>query len=85
MHSIQDFLFGPLSPQYCNWFYILMVISLISTFVGALGALGHIATAKKIDNAEMGTMAALLFNGVLAYFVNRLMYNMCIQSIGVRY
>ena len=78
MNKILDSLLGPLGPEYCNYFYILMVISLIVLAAAVVGVIRRLLTDKK---AEIITLLVLLVQPVLVYFVNRLLYTMCVGSV----
>ena len=81
---MSDFLatyFGPLSKQYCLYFYIL---SIFFGFIFVLAILGMIYAIikyhKKITSMAVLNMVSLLANIFLAYFVNRLLHTMCLNS-----
>ncbi len=78
MNKIFDSLLGPLGPEYCYYFYILMVISLIVLAAAVVGVIRRLLTDKK---AEILTLLVLLVRPILVYFVNRLLYTMCIGSV----
>ena len=81
MQSLKEQLFGPLPAQACDWFYVIMVLSLVFTMGGVLMAL--IAKfAMKVPNVSVGSIGIIALNGLMTYFVNRLMYTMCIQALG---
>ena len=73
-------LFGPLSKQYCLYFYALSVIFLVLTVIVILSTL-FIGITKRKD-------ASFFFFGLLGaasygiiYFQNRLLHSMCVGSI----
>ena len=78
MNKIFDSLLGPLGPEYCYYFYILMVISLIVLAAAVVGVIRRLLTDKK---AEILTLLVLLVQPILVYFVNRLLYTMCIKTV----
>jgi len=74
-----DELFGPLSGQYCAYYYYLAVICYIIAIISALGALIAGVQAKSLTRTlELLWMTVPAF---LAYFVNRLLYSMCVKSL----
>jgi hypothetical protein len=81
MNSFND-LFTPLDKKYCNYFYYLSVISyfvlifLVLSFV--LMAVFHF---KKLDLYISLNFISIIISTFLAYFVNRLMYSMCVKSL----
>jgi hypothetical protein len=82
MNSYIKGFFEPLPREYCNYFYFLslffaliFVIAIISTVFGAL------FNYKKFNLVILLNMIIIMLNALLAYFVNRLFYSMCIKSI----
>ena len=77
--SLFKTLFDPLGPEYCNFFMYVSIFSFIILIFSALYVASTIFNKKKIGFAQ--TMV-LLFQPLLLYFVNRLYYSMCVQSMG---
>ena len=74
--------FGPLSKEYCIYFYVMSIFFFIIMMLGLLGVIVTIAKNPKQVNVMFFVNAAmLLMNSVLAYFVNRLLHTMCANSI----
>jgi hypothetical protein len=74
--------FGPLSREYCAYFYfmsILFFIFFILSIIGVLSAV--IMKGKKMDFMFLINSSMLVLNILLAYFVNRLLNTMCNGSI----
>lgn len=74
-------LFGPLSKNYCDYFYFLSVFSFLS-FIIILSTLIVGLFYKKYR--DMHTSSFLLFsaiNSLIMYFINRLFYTMCVKSL----
>ena len=82
MSDIMATYFGPLSKEYCLYFYVLSVFFGV-VFVIAILALifAMFRHFKKITPFMVFNMLSLLANILLAYFVNRLLYTMCVGSI----
>jgi hypothetical protein len=78
MNGLIDKLFGPLGKEYCNWFYFLSIFSFIMFVLALLTALS-LAVSKKTKNYTVLFIA--VFQPFLLYFVNRLFYSMCVNSI----
>ena len=78
MNKLMDSLLGPLGPEYCYYFYILTIVSLVVLAVAVVGVLRRLLTDKK---AEILTLMVLLVQPLLVYFVNRLLYTMCVGSV----
>lgn len=77
MSNMLDYVFGPLSPEYCIWFYIIMVIIFIKLIL-FLVKMGYEAFfTKKFDMmyALLGALTLFAF-----YFQNRLLYSMCVTK-----
>ena len=74
MNKLLDSLLGPLGPEFCNYFYILMIISLVVLAAAAIGVVRRLLMDKKAD-------VVLLVQPLLVYFVNRLLYTMCVGSV----
>ena len=73
--------FGPLSKQFCNYFLFLAIIFfvlLVLTIVFQIyDIVTHFKTLKMNDYVSSFVM---IVNMLLAYFVNRLLFTMCIGS-----
>jgi hypothetical protein len=81
MNSLKD-LFTPLDKKYCVYFYYISVISFcffIFIFLTATWCL--VFETKKINLIFCMNSVSLMISTFLAYFVNRLMYSMCVKSI----
>jgi hypothetical protein len=73
-------LFGPLSKEYCLWFYILSIIGMISLILIVLYTLFiGISKRKGLDfYVQMAYFA--IANGIF-YFQNRLLHTMCTGAV----
>lgn len=81
-NSFMDKFFGPLSKEYCLYFYFLSVIvGFIFVFTVISLLYKGIMDFKKVDMVHIVTSIAGLINIFLVYLVNRLLYTMCIKSI----
>ncbi len=72
-------LFGPLSREYCLWFYWLSVLGFIFLVLTVVGGLVMMLTDKKFKPELLHSvvMTAIMYG--IFYFQNRLLYSMCIQ------
>lgn len=71
-------LFGPLDQTYCNYFYYLEVL-FFGIFLFTVGmVLKTLMTQKKYDPAQL---FIVILQPLTMYFVNRLYYSMCINSL----
>lgn len=71
---------GPLDRKYCDIFFALGVLSLISLVLGVVIGLMNLMSQK---NKLMGFMNLVLATiGPLVYYlVNRVLFQMCIKSL----
>ena len=75
-----NFLTGPISKKYCLYFYFLTLFSGISLVILAVVAIYGLFKTKLNMNTILNTVIMLIY-GFLTYLTNRLLYNMCINSI----
>ena len=81
MDSFKD-LFTPLDKSYCNYFYYMSVITYcVFIFMVLLLVWGLVFNSKKIDLYICLNSINIIISSFLAYFVNRLMYSMCVRSL----
>jgi hypothetical protein len=75
-------IFGPLDKKSCIYFLIITVIFFVSFVILVTHELFYIMTnLNKLNFRMFSTAVVLSFNVFLAYFVNRLMYSMCVKSL----
>ena len=75
-------LMDPVGKNYCDYFYFLAVLALIGMALSVL--MFFINFFRDKDKDKMRHVATLIYNLVgsfLMYFVNRLLYSMCIKSL----
>ncbi len=71
-------LFTPLGKEYCDWFYILSVFFFVLFVVAIFTVVATVYMKKEMT----GTNAFLLLTQpLLLYFINRLYYSMCVNSL----
>jgi len=81
MNSLND-LFTPLDKKYCDYFYYLSVITYCFFIFMVLSLIwGLIFHYKKFDLYVCLNSISLIISTFLSYFVNRLMYSMCVKSL----
>jgi hypothetical protein len=74
--------FGPLDKEYCLYFYYLSILFAIVFVLIAFGVFISVFKGyKKMDFKIALNLLMLLINSFLIYFVNRLLYSMCIKSL----
>jgi len=75
-------LFGPLGRDNCVYFYFLSILFFISFIIILLLFLFTIIKNPKYLNKQLvlNTIFGLIYT-ILPYYVNRLMYSICINSL----
>lgn len=81
--SIMDTIYGPLSQQYCVYFYYLSMIGFVLLILSLLTSLYVGITRKKDSSFYMKMLMVSIGYGVF-YFQNRLLYSMCIGNSPVK-
>ena len=74
--------FGPLDKAACNYFLVISAFFLFLLIMGFLSEVVYLV--KNYRDLRFRTVLAgvvLLFNSFLAYFVNRILYNMCNKTL----
>lgn len=80
-----DKLFGPLPKEYCGYFYILSIFFYVLLIIFIVLSLGYLIknynNLKQIRFILFIYVIQLITSLFLSYFVNRLLYSMCINSL----
>ena len=80
-----DNLFGPLPKEYCSYFYIMSVFFYVLLIIFIVLSLGYLLknynNLKEIKFVLFIYVIQLVTTLFLSYFVNRLLYSMCINSL----
>jgi len=79
-NSTMQNLFGPLSKEYCLYFYILSIVGMVFLILVVLFALFIGITKKKGFDFYVQMMSAAVAYGIF-YFQNRLLHTMCVGSV----
>lgn len=74
-------LFGPLSKDYCLYFYALSVAGFVLVCLVGLALLLRISQAKKFDSSDLIKYSIGALGYLLFYLQNRLLYNMCSKTL----
>lgn len=82
MSGLNETLFGPLSKQYCLYFYLLSVFGFIFLAIAVIGMLFNMFSKKMDGKVVGGFLMAALGYGIF-YFQSRLLYSMCSHSEGL--
>ena len=78
--NMLDSLVGPLNKKYCYYFYILAVMFLLSFIVSICVCFSRLFKKNNII-LKLSNCVLLSINSLTLYFVNRLMFNMCVNSL----
>ena len=78
MNNLHDFFFSPLNRQYCAYWKYLMYLSFVIFALTVLTVVSSVLNAGKRGVALEKHFSRVLQTG-LVYFVNRLMYSMCMN------
>ena len=78
-NSTMQNLFGPLSKQYCLYFYILSVLSFVFLIFVLISLVIGIAKRKGLEFYTIMILGAGSYT--MYYFQNRLLHSMCVGSI----
>lgn len=82
MASLMEQYFGPLSREYCVYFYALSIVFGVMFVMSALSiAYFMIMNIKKVNTMFIVNSIFILLNTFLAYLANRLLHTMCVKSI----
>lgn len=76
--NLFDQIVAPVSNEYCYYFYILAVLFFVSTVVSLLTL--ALQLVKSFKSFKLISLLVPL-NTFIMYFINRLLYNMCVGSI----
>ena len=71
---------SPLSKDYCYYFYILGILSFVMLIVGLVSGLMKVLTEKNIL-VGLAHLVMMSLGPLIAYYVNRLLYTMCVNSV----
>jgi hypothetical protein len=75
-------IYGPLDKKACIYFSALTIFFFIALVLALLTeAFYLVKNYKNITGRHVISGVLILFNVFLAYFVNRLLYNMCSKSL----
>ena len=77
MPPIFDSIVGPLSKDFCFYFYILAILLFFSFILSVFQILFILVKNKSITTQHL----LLPINAFVLYFVNRIFYNMCTNAI----
>ena len=74
--------FGPLSSEYCNYFYVLSILFALYGVMILFVLFGYILmNFNKLNYSTISISIFAILNAFIVYFANRLLYTMCVYSI----
>lgn len=79
-NSTMQNLFGPLSKQYCLYFYFLSIIGMVFLVMILVSTLFIGITKRKGIDFYLAMLSGALAYGIF-YFQNRLLHSMCVGAI----
>jgi hypothetical protein len=74
-----QYIYGPLSKEYCIYFYFLSIVGFILLVLAILGIVLVGLSQKRSSSFYLQMLMACIGYGIL-YFQNRLLYSMCIGN-----
>ena len=78
MTEIMNYLFSPIGKEWCMYFYFLSIFAFVLFVIAILSLLGLLMKGRKVDGF---TSFFMVFQPFLLYFVNRIFYSMCVNSM----
>jgi hypothetical protein len=76
--NILDEIMGPLGREYCNYFYIMGLLSFGLLSYMIVNIVYHVVFTKKKGQTSINMLVIVAQVGI-TYLVNRLFYNMCMK------
>jgi uncharacterized Tic20 family protein len=82
MSQLENLIFGPLGKEACNYFYFLTAFAFFSLVIFFFSAiLIVVKRPRTITRGSIFNGVLLFFNLLIAYFVNRVFYNICKKTL----
>ena len=82
MNNFMDTYFGPLSRDYCVYFYALSIIAGVTCALSLVSVFSYmVMNFNKINSMFVVNAILVLFNTFLAYIANRLLHTMCVKAL----
>ena len=79
MNDTMDYIYGPLSKNYCIYFYLLSVVGFVLLCL-ALISMILVGFSKTKSSGFYVQMLMICIGYGIFYFQNRLLYSMCVGS-----
>ncbi len=75
---MMDTLFNPLDVNYCSYFYFSSIFGFVLMSIMSLTLVFFLLSKKR--GSPLG-LIQLIMQGFFIYFINRLLYSMCVKSL----
>ena len=79
MNDTMDYIYGPLSKNYCIYFYLLSVVGFVLLCLAAISMI-LVGFSKNKSSGFYVQMLMVCIGYGIFYFQNRLLYSMCVGS-----
>ncbi len=79
--SLYDNVFGPLDSDFCNIFFVFMIITFIYLVLSIFGMIAYMFSKKRKDGKIVGLFFTNAVFMAIAYFTHRTLYSMCISTL----
>lgn len=80
MSDVMDYLYGPLSKDYCIYFYILSILGFVLLILFLIPAI-FMGIMKRKGVDYYFTILGVSFGYAIFYFQNRLLHSMCVGTM----
>jgi hypothetical protein len=81
MSNLMTTFFGPVDEIYCTYFLIISMIFLIVFIIMFLAEIRYIMlNYNRLNYKILFSGIAILFNIFIVYFMNRMLYTMCVKT-----
>jgi len=81
-NSFMNKYFGPLSSEYCNYFYVLSILFALYAVMILFVLFGYIImNFNKLNYFTISNSIFAMLSALIVYFANRLLHTMCVNSI----
>lgn len=80
MSDVMDYLYGPLSKDYCIYFYILSILGFVLLILFLVPAI-FMGIMKRKGVDYYFTILGVSFGYAIFYFQNRLLHSMCMGTM----
>ena len=77
MNNLHDHFFSPLGKEYCAYFKYLMYLSFVTLALTVVNLVRKVLSSGK-TKLRLDLHLSNVIQAGLVYFVNRLMYSMCV-------